>query len=258
MKTAIVTFTVGDTSAYERFFLPSVRAYAQRIGADFHQIREPIVSFDLTNKSPLIRKHLFCIQKMLIPSLPWVQEYDWILLIDADILVNFEKAPNIFEQVPDGKIGGVDEKVQYGYKDWSLEAWRRFDPRLPGDAEGYYRNLGFDQEFSHQVNGGFLVFQPRVQKEFFKGIYDKYAPRILNDQDLDGDQGPLNYEGWKANKLVCLDQRWNRIWIFAHVLLYPFLNEQTDRALLQQALKAQFELNYCIHMAGHVGWSLLS
>jgi hypothetical protein len=257
-KNAIITFTVGDTSDYDRLFLPSVKAYASRIGADFHQIREFLKPIDMTTLSPLMQKHVICMQKMLIASLPWVQEYDWVLLIDADILVNYESSPNIFDQVQDGFICGVNERLQFGLEDYNKVVWSRFAPHLPGDCEGYYKRLGFDRSFPAQINGGFLVFQPRLQATFFKSIYDKYMPQILEqNRDCDYDQGPLNYEGWSAGILHCLDPRWNRVWLLTQVLLYPFLDERRDRLQMQQALKNMFDLNYCIHMAGRVGWSLL-
>lgn len=257
-RTAILTITLGDRSTYERLFLPSIRAYAARIGADFYQLTEPIQPLHLQESyTPLQCKQLICLQKLCIGTLSWVQEYDWILIIDADILMNYEKSPNIFDQVSDGFIYGVNERSQFGLNDWSKEVWKRFAPHLPGDSAGYYRRLGFDMEFPEQLNTGFLVFQPRLQGSFLQTIYDTYLPRIVQGEDLDGDQGPLNYEGWKAGRLACLDPRWNRVWLLTYVLLYPFLNETQHRAELQQALKCQFDLNYCIHMAGRFGWSLL-
>lgn len=256
-KTAIITFTIGPHEHYERLFLPSVREYAKRIGADYHQIKELPVPMDIDSKSILIRKHLICIQKTLIASLPWVQAYDWILLIDADILVNFNKAPNIFEQVKDGFIHGVNEREQYGLNDYCAEAWKCIDGNNPKTAEEYYKKFNFEVVSTAQINGGFLVFQPRVQKDFFRGIYDKYMPKILEGQDVDGDQGPLNVEGWKANRIHLLDPRWNRCWIFIYALFYPFLHEEKDKQLLQEAFKRAFDMNYCIHMSGYFGWNLL-
>lgn len=257
-KTAIITFTIGPHDHYERLFLPSVREYAKRIGADYHQIKELPVPMDVDSKSPVIRKHLICMQKMLIAGLDWVQQYDWILLIDADILVNFHKAPNIFEQVKDGFINGVNEREQFGLEDYAEEAWKLIDSgKNPSTVEEYYTKYGFEVVSKAQMNGGFLVFQPRIQKEFFRATYDKYMPKILQGQDVDGDQGPLNVEGWTQSKLHLIDPRWNRCWMFAHAILYPFLNEENHRKLLQEALKRTFDLNYCIHMSGYYGWNLL-
>lgn len=256
-KTAIITFTIGPHNHYERLFLPSVREYAKRIGADYHQIKELPVPMDVDSKSAVIRKHLICMQKMLIASLDWVQQYDWVLLIDADILVNFNSAPNIFEQVKDGYINGVNEREQYGLDAYCQEAWKLVHGDNPRTAEDYYKKFGFEVVSNAQINGGFLVFQPRIQKGFFQATYDKYMPKILEGQDIDGDQGPLNVEGWKQCRLYCIDPRWNRSWLFTHLLFYPFLDEQKDKLVLQQAFKRIFDLNYCIHMSGYFGWSLL-
>lgn len=256
-KNAIITVTIGNNQMYERCFLPTTRTYAEKIGADFHQIRELIIPTDFTSVGEMQRKHTICIQKMLIASLPWVQEYEWVLLVDADILFNAKNAPNIFDQVKDGYIWGVNEREQYGLEDYSREVWKMVPGENPQNAQSYYTKLKFDQTFDKQINGGFLVFQPKVQAEFFKSIYDTYMPRIARGEDVDGDQGPLNYEGWKAGKLACLDTRWNRIWLFTYALFYPFWDEKKDRDNLQKALKRCFELNYCVHMTGYNCWSLL-
>lgn len=258
MKNAIVTFTIGPHEHYDRLFLPSVREYAKRLGADYHQITELPVPMDISSCSAVTRKHTICMQKMLIAGLDWAQEYEWILLIDADILVNFNNAPNIFEHVKDGFINGVNEREQYGLDDYSKEAWKLIDyGKNPSTAEEYYAKYNFDFQSTAQVNGGFLVFQPKKQKDFFKLVYSKYMPRILQGEDVDGDQGPLNVEGWRHNRLHLLDPRWNRGWMFVHSLFYPFLDEKKDKNMLQQAFKRTFELNYCIHMSGFYGWSLL-
>ena len=192
-------------------------------------------------------------QKVLLASLPWVQQYDKVLIIDADILMNPE-APNIFDECPPGKICAVDERSQYGTPDTIINAWKQINASLPGTAEGYYKRLGFSEWFSEQFNSGFIVFEPKTHKEFFESVYTTYMPRIFAGEDLDGDQGPLNYEGNRQGLIHYLDQRWNRIWLFTHVILYQFLQ---DKDTLQKAISTIFHMNYCLHFAGGYGWNLL-
>jgi lipopolysaccharide biosynthesis glycosyltransferase len=193
-------------------------------------------------------------QKVLLASLPWVQQYDKVLIIDADILMNPE-APNIFDECPPGKICAVDERSQYGSTQNIVNAWKKIGTgTLPGTAEDYYKRLGFPGTFSKQFNSGFIVFEPKTHKEFFESVYTTYMPRIFAGEDLDGDQGPLNYEGNRHGLVHYLDERWNRVWLFTHVILYPFLH---DKENLQKAISTTFHMNYALHFTGGYGWDLL-
>ena len=255
MKTAIITFTVGPKrNLYERIFVPSIKAYSHKWNHAFHQVTDFIGDPPQEHCSRMMKNHIFCMQKLLLTSLPWVQEYDKVLVIDADILIN-PNTPNIFDECPPGKICAVNERSQYGSTQNVINAWKRIgDGTLPGTAEDYYKRLGFPESFPKQFNGGFVVFEPKIHKEFFESVYKTYMPRILMGEDLDGDQGPLNYEGNRQGLIHYLDERWNRVWLFTHSILYPFLQ---DKVSLRKAVTIAFNMNYCLHFAGGHGWDIL-
>lgn len=257
-KVAVVTLTIGEKKeAYERFFVPSIKAFAEKWGYDFKQITDYIDPPKNPSSSHLTKKYEFCIQKILVSQLPWVDEYDWIIIIDADILMNYETAPNLVEHLVDGKICVVNERSLFGNAEIVTKFWKKYDPSYPPTAQEYYSYLGFPESFQFQANSGFVCFQPRVQKKFFRDLYEIYAPRIFAGEDLDGDQGPLNYEGQKQNVLHFLDERWNRVWLFPRFIFYGFLNTLYNRQEVQQAFKTIFDMSYAIHMTGTVDWDIL-
>src|SRR3989344_4336194 len=94
MKTAIFTICIGDFyTELSNITHPTIKNYADKIGADFLVHTE-------TNL-PLPHYAKFEIAKFL-------ETYDRVLYLDTDILVSPE-TPNIFELVPEEKLGMLDE-----------------------------------------------------------------------------------------------------------------------------------------------------
>jgi hypothetical protein len=140
-KVCVVTFTFGEKRQdYERLFVPSIRAFAQKHGYDFKQLTEPILSAESVPNA--VPKHVMCMQKLLIPKIPGILAYDWVIYVDADILINYEKTPNILSEVVPGKICAVDERTIFGKSNLITDFWKSFDPHYPPTAEEYYpRNI---------------------------------------------------------------------------------------------------------------------
>ena len=258
VKVALVTLTVGEeTSNYERLFLPSIRAYAEKWGFTYIQIKDYLVQ-DVANLDPSERtKNILTMQKLAIPLQSWVKEYDYCIIMDADILINYHTAPNILDGIPYGKIAAVNERSYFGNADNVTASWKRVfahDPNFTFTVDKYYEKYNFPKMFAVQINSGVLVFQPSIHTPFFQEIFDKYVPRLLSGEDLDGDQGPLNYEGHSRNLFYYLDERWNRVWGIIYNMFYPFLTNQNDQ---KAALANIFQLSYALHFTAHFGWDLL-
>lgn len=253
-KVAVVTLTIGEKrEAYERLFVPSIRAFAEKWGYDFKQIIDPIDS-----SVQMEDKYKLCMQKLLLPRISGILDYDWVIYIDADILINFEKAPNILDEVVSGKICAVNERSIFGNSSLITDFWKLFDPSYPPTAEEYYPFLNFPETFSKQFNAGFFCFEPRVHKDFFEELYTTYSPRVFAGENLDGDQGPLNYETNKRGLVHYMDERWNRVWIYSRFIFYKFLDPVYSRLQLQHAFKTIFDMSYCIHMVGGIDWDILN
>jgi len=253
MKTAIVvTLAIGELKTkYETLFIPSIKAYANKWGFDFLCID------DYINK--LETKHINAIymQKFLIASLPEVQNYKYVIFIDADILINYESAPNILDNIPEGKIAAVDEKCVWGNTENVSSTLKRFAPHWASTAEEYYKYYKYPKTFTKQFNSGVFVFQPAIHREFFQEVYNKYIDRAIAGEDIGGDQAPLNYEANSRDLVYYLDERFNRPWLITWGLFYSFLDEYNNKELLKQGLKSVFHRSYFLHFAGKNGWNLL-
>jgi hypothetical protein len=259
MKAAVVVLTIGTQRwKYEAHFLPSIKAYAKKWGFDFIQLTDMLDTTLVAKNDAQYMKQAICMQKCLIASAPWAEKYDVLIYMDADILVNVEMAPNILDDYAPGKIGAVDERNMFGNCAYVRHVWKTVAPAMPQSALEYYHKFFPGQDyFPRQFNAGVLVFQPSVHASFFKGVYDKYMPLICAGRDVDGDQGPLNYEANKLNYVQYLDERWNRLWNFCWILFYGFLDEVQHRDILRAGLKQIFDTHYFVHFAGGCGWSLL-
>jgi lipopolysaccharide biosynthesis glycosyltransferase len=98
MKLAIVTRADKNILEMCNITLPPMRKYADKIGADFIQLdhQPPIMTDDNKTHYRIIK-----VRELL-------EEYDRILCLDADMLIN-KNIPNIFDVVPYEKMGSIFE-----------------------------------------------------------------------------------------------------------------------------------------------------
>ncbi len=233
MKVLLVTIAVGDRylQEYKRLFYESQRLYAEQNGYDFKVITEFL---DKNNQHPA------CVSfnKILVCDQEWSKDYDYIIFIDADILIH-KNAPPIHNYINyENCIGIVDE-----YSQPSRE--RRIDiQRSMGwetSAKEYYKLCGFDIDTLMVFNSGVLVLQPKLHNEFLKGIYNKYVSKsISHPRGFHFEQSCIGYEIQKANLYKVLDNKFNAVWGIAKL----------DRTQITQ-LPYYFNNNYFVHFAGH-------
>ena len=253
MKEAIVvTMAIGPLkSIYEKLFIPSIKKYAEKWGFDFLCIDDYIKDVNIDHINVIY------MQKYLISSLPEVEDYKYVIFIDADILINFDKAPNILIGIPEGKIAAVDEKSAWGNCENVSLILKKYSSNWASTAEEYYKYYKYPKTFSKQFNSGVFIFQPSIHKKFFEDLYNNYIDRAMTGEDIGGDQAPFNYEANSQDIIYYLDERFNRLWLITWGIFYPFLNVVDDKPLLQQALKSIFNHSYFLHFAGKNGWELL-
>ena len=180
--TLVLTISIGDYyNEVAKLTLPSIQSYAKKIGADFLNINEfnPYYITQKWNK--------FHIHELL-------NKYRRIIYLDIDILVR-EDTPNLFEIVPETKLGMFNEG--------------RYTPRyeyLQQASEYYGEELAkWNGKF---YNSGVMVIS-RIHKNIFKlpkGIdfVETDQPyinlRILNDKI---EMFDLHYD---FNRMDILDQ----------------------------------------------------
>ncbi|CCQ75269.1 hypothetical protein [Magnetospira sp. QH-2] len=262
-RKAIVTLLIGEAyvEAFERFIRPTWQPYAERHGYDLVALTELIDPNADTAKKSL---HW---QKLLIGVHPALKDYDKLVWMDADILINHRLAPCIASAHIGNGIGAVTmppPDTDFCGPDGSRSALhmvmenlraRTQNPDrnpsvfLQADHADYYRVLGLDGEAPHLINTGVLVFDPRRHGATLAGIYMKY------DRDfIDFEMTPLSFEIQNQGLLDPLDPRFNTPWALHALTHYPFLfNDDLREAhpdLLSQCVNAAFRQVWFLHFAG--------
>jgi hypothetical protein len=251
VKKAIVTFAHGkDRQFYEDYFLPSIAAYAKKYTYELIILNELFV--EITEADPRLRARHNHFQKFLICSQPWSAQYDYIVWMDSDMIINIDRAPDLIEGIPDGKIAAVNERKLFKYE-YAQKVWSRWRPDLPQTGEEYHKKNGFTHDYRDQFQAGLMVFQPKYHADFLKSLYYTY----LSNMECEHDQPVISYHAQKAGIVHWLDEQWNMVWVLYRILWYPFLNNNDHIPLLREALKNFHDLSYIVHMAGHVDWELL-
>lgn len=204
MTVCLVTIAVGDKylKEYNRLFRPSQETYARKHGYDFRVITDYL--------GPVRDISTISLNKILVCSQDWSLGYDFVVFIDADILINPD-APAIHSCMDFGdKIGIVDEFTQPSFQK-RIEFNRRMN--WEPNATTYYFRSGFTIQTNSMLNTGVIVMQPAKHGMFLKSIYDKYIQKSVNHpRHFHFEQSAIGYELILNNKFIVLPNTWNGIW----------------------------------------------
>lgn len=152
MKNVIVTLCIGtDAEAWIPWTHPPMKLYAEKVGADFIHINQRKVNCNLTQ---IVNPILF--EKYQLYDI--LETYDRALYIDSDVLIT-PHAPNIFDIVPEDKIGGV-------YEDFGMDKVdRQTKIKLVQERLG---NVNWKRGF---MNSGVFVVS-KIHRDAFKLIWE--------------------------------------------------------------------------------------
>jgi len=178
--TLVLTIAVGDEySQMAKITHPTIKAYAARIGADFLCVDESNSTSPHWEKCQIY--HL-------------LNKYKRILYLDTDVIVR-DDCPNLFDVVPEGKLGMFNEAPFVGGRVQSIyDACNDYDTTAPEWNGKYY-------------NSGVMVIS-RAQRQLFK----KPAVESCNFYE----QGYLNLQiikqkvemldlSYRFNRMTCMD-----------------------------------------------------
>jgi hypothetical protein len=203
MSVCLVTIAVGEKylDEYNRIFRPSQEFYAKNHRYDFRVVTDYL--------GPVRELSTISMNKILVCSQEWSLKYDFIVFVDADILIN-PQAPPIHSCMDFGdKIGIVDEFSQPSFLK-RVEFNRRIN--WEPNASLYYRKAGLVIKTDMELNTGVLVMQPKKHATFLKGVYDKYIQKAINHRLLfNYEQSVIGYELQINNMFVLLANTWNSI-----------------------------------------------
>lgn len=187
-KNLILTLAVGETySKMAELTHPSIRAYAEKIGADFKCIKESNCSSPHWEKFNAIYDLL--------------NQYERIAYIDTDIIIR-EDCPDIFNVIPKDRLGLFDEMPWTSQRNLSLiESCKEYGITL-SKWNGKYYNTGvmiIPRQFKH------LFKKP--EKESFNFYEQGYFNAILAQfLDRSGNEFAVQDLPYKYNRMTCMDQ----------------------------------------------------
>jgi len=167
MKVLLVTIAIGEKylTEYINLFYESQKKYAIKNGYDFKVIT------DFLDKT--IQNHsTISFNKILVCSQEWSNDYDFIIFVDADILININSPPihNYIDY--EGCIGIIDE-----YSQPSKERRLKIQEKMGWEtsAVDYYKLCGFDIQTDMVFNFKQSCIGYEIQKnKLFKVIDNRF------------------------------------------------------------------------------------
>jgi len=227
MKNAIVTLVVGKK--YEEM----VNVYCKDNWQKYCEIfdYDLIVIKELLDKSNRARERSVAWQKLLILSQEWSDNYDQIVWIDTDIIINYKQAKDITSHVPLEKVGAVEEysipsKILHGISQKRLfDYWKKFnvpyiDNLTPGE---YYKNRGIPGgDLKEVVQTGVFVCSAKYHRKIFEHIYYNYE-EINRNPEWNYEMPAMSYELLKSNLVKWIPNEYNYCVFLIISSYYSFL-----------------------------------
>jgi hypothetical protein len=247
-KVLVVTIAIGERfrSVHRPLFLPSQQEYCRRHGYDF------VVVDDFIDRTEFDRR-LITLQKALVCHLAVASNYEYVVFIDADILINVARAPPISITFDDsGLVGIVDEYSQPSSEQRLLiqraKHWET-------SAKDYYRLCGFDLQTHSVLNTGVMVFQPSIHRPMLEQIY-AHGKRSGRDHARGShfEQTLIGFVLQKFGRYRVLQNRWNALFalhLMQHRLTRGSANG-TDPKTKETLLREFHADNFFVHFAGGV------
>lgn len=226
-RKAIATLLIGDKyqEMWQSTFRESWMRYAARHGYDIVLLR------DYVDPSPRGRERSPHWQKCLILEHPGLKDYEDVVWIDADILINFHTAPCIVEYNNSDRIGVVTYRGEFAVPG---RVDNRYHRRAYSGSGGkvlrspefpdWYAQNGLGRDIDDFINTGVLVMKPRLHTEFMRWFYDTAHETTSSHQE----NGALSY--WLLKKNICnaIDPRFNVSWNGDVIEFYTFLLEEKN------------------------------
>lgn len=251
-KKAVVTLAIGFK--YEKLFKdfcePGLIEYCKKFDYDLICLTEALDNTERAkNRSPAW-------QKLLILSQPWSSNYEQIVWLDTDIIVNNNNALDIAEMVAVEKIGAVDqysipskELYQIAFKRFYINNYGEIPEINNLTPDSYYRNnnLICDRPLTQVVQTGVMVASPKYHKAIFEYTYNKY-------EDFNGslvsqnqyEMPSLSYELISKDLMHWLPNQFNFDVISNLLAYFPFVvpaNEKSSSHYLTRQFKRDKESN---------------
>jgi hypothetical protein len=252
-KAAIVTLAIGAAFAerFEQLCRRNWALYAEHHGLDLVVIKQPLDSSERAQRrSPAW-------QKCLILGAPGVADYERVVWVDSDVLLN-PAAPSILDGVPVERVGVTDEHI-YPTPDARQEILRAVVASAPdhGALGGksywakwhepgrWHEAMGLPGGQGHIVQTGVMVLSPQHHRAMLEHVYHTYE-----DAGLNYEMRFLSHEILARGLAHWIDPRFNALvwWLFLRA------NMGTDRVTTPDEIRKfvadSYARNYFLHFAG--------
>lgn len=234
---AIVTLIVGKKyeEMYEKYCRKSWEDYSEKYSYDLILLKD---SLDNSQRS---RNRSIAWQKLLILSQSWSKDYEQIVWLDSDIIVNSRNAPCVASLVPINKIGGVESYSIPSKEIYKVGQKRSFDRISDEDSnfikcptpESFYINRGIPGHGIQEVlQTGMFVCSPKFHRELLENIYFNYEDN--NGGEYCYEMPAMSYEVIKNEEVFWLSPLFNfcvNDIIFGY---YPFLFEKEHFSIFER------------------------
>jgi hypothetical protein len=206
-KVCIATLAVGQQflKRYTEIFEPSHISYAKKYNYD----RKVITDYldDLRDMRALT------MNKILVCNCDWAQDYDYIVILDGDIVINKNSPPIEYAYDYGDKIGVVCEFSP------DVKSNISFRTKLEGETPSkyYLRSTGEKFVTNHLINTGMLVVQPKKHKKFLNDMYEKFIGSLIKQPKdyYNYEQAIIGMELQKKDMCIFMSNNWNSVWYFA-------------------------------------------
>jgi len=232
-RVLLVAIAIGDRylQHYNSIFRPSHEAYAKKCGYEFKVVTDYL--------DPQFRsKEAITFNKILVCSQPWSNNYDYIIVVDADILINPNSPPVNSAYVYGNKIGMVDE---YSQPTPAIHREIQIYNGFEETATDYYMlHAKRHIKTEHILNTGLMVLQPAHHKKLLEEIYNKYSRGAVESKSgYHYEQSCVGYSIQLENAYFIMDNKWNAIWCLESIMGNTTLNDFVKR-------------NYFTHFVGNM------
>ena len=242
MNVLLTTVCIGDKyiQQYNELFREFHEEYAEKSGYDFKIITDYIQE----PKTPSV----ISLNKLLVCNCDFDKEYDYIIFIDADILIN-KNAPPLHTYYDFGDKIGV---VHQSQPDLNARILTQKARGYEVTAKEYYKlKSNHTIETDHIINTGVLVLQPKKHKDFLQRIFDTYCKSQINNKaGFHYEQSVIGYEFQKHTIHYFMDMKWNALWPNNK---YYYNTIKKMNLTLQEFLNT----NYFVHLAGNCDFDLI-
>ena len=213
MKKAIVTLTIGGK--YENLFNTYCKnnweKYCEKFDYDLIVINQ---NLDDSKRS---RERSPAWQKLLILSQEWANNYDQIVWVDSDVVINFNSARDISKIVEKENLGAVDAysipskeiyqiSLKRTYENWSENGIKYISNLQPNE---YYQKRGINvKNIDSVVQTGVFVCSGLHHRKIFEHIYYNYED-INKTAEWNYEMPAMSYELIKAGLVQWIPVEYN-------------------------------------------------